>query len=329
MSQYLLTPTAEPSFGGGAVTRFVQLGHDPREAIRVYQDAYGGARFDALRADAPFSFRYAGVGDDRVSLRSSTCTGHVIGEVPHLHDYVVSWFRAGTGELRRASAAQSTATSALFLLPAGQRFALQLGPHQQSLVHFARAFLEDVATEFHAGPPQAVAFDLDALPAADAIGRWRTALGAATAVLRAASAAPLLRFNAQRPLARALLQLFPWLGVDVPPVLREPSLAKTRVALEFLHHHAHEPITPADAARAAGLHTRTLQTSTRHHLGVSPSSYLRGIRLLRVRSDLIEGTPDSCSVSDVAHRWGFGHLGRFSAAYRARFDERPCDTLRR
>lgn len=35
------------------------------------------------------------------------------------------------------------------------------------------------------------------------------------------------------------------------------------------------------------------------------------------------------SVTETALRWGFGHLGEFAGEYRARFGERPSDTLRR
>ncbi|MFP5477787.1 MAG: helix-turn-helix domain-containing protein, partial [Gammaproteobacteria bacterium] len=37
----------------------------------------------------------------------------------------------------------------------------------------------------------------------------------------------------------------------------------------------------------------------------------------------------STHVAGVALRWGFGHLGRFSADYRARFGEYPSETVRR
>ncbi len=33
-------------------------------------------------------------------------------------------------------------------------------------------------------------------------------------------------------------------------------------------------------------------------------------------------------MTDIATKWGFGHLGRFAAAYRARFGESPSHTLR-
>ncbi|PPF76795.1 AraC family transcriptional regulator [Subtercola sp. Z020] len=323
-----------------ALDRFTVSGDDVDLARRTYQKAYGGIRFAVSRSsgdvagagagNAPgdFSFRYAHVGDDRVMLRTSTLTGQLSGEIPHLREYVVSWFRSGSGELRRHQVARTGVVSEPFLFPAEQHFAFTFAPHRQQLVAFSTPFLENIATEFHAGPPQAVAFDHDAHPAADAVARWRTAVSQATAVLLDAAAPPLLRMNAQRPLARALLQLFPWFGLDIPPLLREPPLARMRAALEYLHHHAHEPITPADAARAAGMHTRTFQQQAKTHLGLSPSAFLRGVRLDRAHRDLLESSPESRSVALIARHWGFGHLGRFSAAYQARFGQRPSDTLR-
>jgi AraC-like DNA-binding protein len=35
------------------------------------------------------------------------------------------------------------------------------------------------------------------------------------------------------------------------------------------------------------------------------------------------------SVTDIALRWGFNHLGRFSQLYRERYGEKPLATLRR
>jgi transcriptional regulator GlxA family with amidase domain len=55
---------------------------------------------------------------------------------------------------------------------------------------------------------------------------------------------------------------------------------------------------------------------------------LREIRLARVRDALRAADPHRDTVAEAAHRCGFGHLGRFAAAYRAKYGEPPSTTLR-
>ncbi|MFC9694406.1 AraC family transcriptional regulator [Kribbella sp. NPDC056951] len=102
-----------------------------------------------------------------------------------------------------------------------------------------------------------------------------------------------------------------------------------RFALEFLHAHLADPITVEEIAAAAGVGVRALQEAFRRHLDTTPSAYLRTLRLEHARQDLVAGCPGNTSVTDVALRWGFVHLGRFAAEYRKTFDEYPRDTLLR
>jgi transcriptional regulator GlxA family with amidase domain len=62
---------------------------------------------------------------------------------------------------------------------------------------------------------------------------------------------------------------------------------------------------------------------------VSPTEYLRGIRLDRVRAELANLAPGHSTVAEVASRWGFTNPGRFAGAYVARFGEYPRATLSR
>ena len=55
---------------------------------------------------------------------------------------------------------------------------------------------------------------------------------------------------------------------------------------------------------------------------------VRRLRLDGVRAELIRADPWQVSVSEVAYRWGFTHLGRFAGAYRARYGESPSQTLK-
>ena len=57
-------------------------------------------------------------------------------------------------------------------------------------------------------------------------------------------------------------------------------------------------------------------------------AYLRRQRLERVREELLVAAPGAVNVTEVATRWGFTHLSRFAASYRAAFSENPSDTLR-
>ncbi|HEY5855355.1 MAG TPA: AraC family transcriptional regulator [Aldersonia sp.] len=86
--------------------------------------------------------------------------------------------------------------------------------------------------------------------------------------------------------------------------------------------------TITDLARVSGVGARQLQKLFRDRYDMSPSVYVRNVRLERVRSDLLTAT-DTATVSDIAYRWGFNHLGRFARFYQQKFGEPPSHTLRR
>lgn len=101
-----------------------------------------------------------------------------------------------------------------------------------------------------------------------------------------------------------------------------------KVVEEYIHAHAAAPLTPAQLAEVAGVSLRSLYAGFREHRGQSPMAYLRGVRMERVRQDLLNDGALT-SVTGAALRWGFTHLGRFSADYKRAFGECPGDTLRR
>lgn len=83
--------------------------------------------------------------------------------------------------------------------------------------------------------------------------------------------------------------------------------------------------TLAEMAQLSGVSGRRLQQGFREQMGMSPTVYLRLVRLERAHRDLTSGAD---TVADVAFRWGFTHLGRFADAYRARFGRTPSASLR-
>lgn len=102
-----------------------------------------------------------------------------------------------------------------------------------------------------------------------------------------------------------------------------------RRAVELIEAHAHEPLTVEDIAEAVGASVRALQSGFRRHMGSSPMTYLRDVRLELVQKDLKAADPSrGVSVTEVALNHGFTHLGRFAQAYRDRFGVTPSETLR-
>ncbi|MFD7451845.1 helix-turn-helix transcriptional regulator [Kitasatospora sp. NPDC059827] len=92
----------------------------------------------------------------------------------------------------------------------------------------------------------------------------------------------------------------------------------------------HEAVSVADIARAARTSLPSLRQGFRTHLNTTPLAYLRQLRLDHAHRDLLaiaDGRAQG-TVTDVAYRWGFTHLGRFSAAYRGSFGQPPSRTLR-
>ena len=106
-----------------------------------------------------------------------------------------------------------------------------------------------------------------------------------------------------------------------------PCPPAVRAVVDLIEDQPEHAWTIVELARHAGVSPRTLQEAFQRELGISPLERLRRTRLERARSDLVAADPSRTSVTDVAARWGFFHLGRFAQTYRARYQELPSQTL--
>ncbi|MEM7569233.1 MAG: AraC family transcriptional regulator [Pseudomonadota bacterium] len=110
------------------------------------------------------------------------------------------------------------------------------------------------------------------------------------------------------------------------------STAKSRPralarAETFLLAHLTESVTLHAVAQASGVSASRLTQLFRSAHALAPMTWWRLRRLDRAYDDLSQNR--DASVTDVGLAWGFGHLGRFSKAYAARFGETPRQTLQR
>jgi transcriptional regulator GlxA family with amidase domain len=85
----------------------------------------------------------------------------------------------------------------------------------------------------------------------------------------------------------------------------------------------------ADLCRAVGVTPRTLERAVRAVHVATPLEFLHALRLTEARQTLLSKRGAAGSVTEVATRFGFRELGRFSGEYRQRFGESPSETLRR
>lgn len=111
----------------------------------------------------------------------------------------------------------------------------------------------------------------------------------------------------------------------VDEVSPAPRPGMVRRVLNALQEDPGRVWTAADMAEIAGTSVRRLQEAFSEYVGSSPSACLRDIRLDRAHADLAAG---GITVADVAFRWGFGHPGRFAAAFRKRYGVTPTEFLR-
>ncbi|MCV2403417.1 helix-turn-helix domain-containing protein [Marinomonas sp. C2222] len=96
--------------------------------------------------------------------------------------------------------------------------------------------------------------------------------------------------------------------------------------IDFLNTSVHQLPNMQTLCSIAKLSERSLQYGFLEYTGLTPIQYMRVLRLNAVRSEL-KNKKDHQKITDVALKWGFFELGRFSRDYKSLFMELPSETL--
>lgn len=118
-------------------------------------------------------------------------------------------------------------------------------------------------------------------------------------------------------------------GCEVTNARTTRRYQRLRLVREFIAENSHRPIRLHELCHVSGLSRRGLEYLFVDLLGVRVSAFLMQQRLHGVRRDLLAAEPRHGLVKQCALNWGFWHLGRFAAEYRALFGENPNAVLRR
>jgi transcriptional regulator GlxA family with amidase domain len=141
---------------------------------------------------------------------------------------------------------------------------------------------------------------------------------------------------AARPLAESLVNGFLLAAehshsatIAAAAAAAEPTQPATvRKAIEFMEADPQASLSVSDLAAQCGVSVRALQLGFQRHVGTSPMSYLRDVRLRRADAELCAVASPDETVASIAPRWGFTHPERFAAVYEARYGRLPGQILR-
>lgn len=100
-------------------------------------------------------------------------------------------------------------------------------------------------------------------------------------------------------------------------------------AIDYLNTCTTEMPGISELCLISGSSERTLQYAFKEKYGFGPKEYIRKRLLNQVRQKLLLADPNRIKVKDIAHRYGFLHLGHFSSDYKKLFMELPSETLLR
>jgi len=87
------------------------------------------------------------------------------------------------------------------------------------------------------------------------------------------------------------------------------------------------PLGIEDLCDQLRIKRRTLNQAFSRALGITPLTYMRNLKLQKIRMELMAYPDEIPSIANVASKWGFVHMSLFSRYYRELFGECPIETL--
>ncbi len=133
-----------------------------------------------------------------------------------------------------------------------------------------------------------------------------------------------------REMENEILAVLTRLLSEQTPVI--PKLtAGEKVALDIRDQffgHMDGKMSTSSLAKEYNVSEQTLQSSFKSLFGYTPKRFFRLLKLNLVHQELMESNPKQTTVSKIARKWGFTHMGYFTAYYTELFGENPSVTLK-
>ena len=108
---------------------------------------------------------------------------------------------------------------------------------------------------------------------------------------------------------------------------RSNRLKVRQRAVGFIHERYPDPISVPEICRASSTTSRTLERIFREEYGVTPTQYLKFVRLEAAKIALSRSDQEQ-SIRDIALSCGFWHLSQFAQDYKKQYGELPSTSLK-
>jgi AraC-like DNA-binding protein len=298
---------------------------DVDRAERFIDEVY--TRASIRDTAAPFAFKQQVIGGERVSIARFSVNSHSTLAV-EIDDAFVIGSCVGA-DYRAASNGRLLDTAQPFMFHPGLAQSWASGM-QSTLVNLDRTALAQ-----HAGADSArdrLVVQATAPVTREGAIHWRHVAAHASAVFTSTSLAGselVRRATEDLVLASAINAFGMTVEGSVTGADGQALPAALRRAVAYIDDHAVGALGVTDIAAAARMSVRGLQVAFRRTLGMTPLEYVRAVRLSGAREQLESADPGSVTLTDVAQRWGFTNLGRFTRMYRETYRELPRETLER
>lgn len=306
---------------------------DPEQMREVIGQVYDGVVLTAGNRNSATGFALTQVDAGSFATNSVTLPGSLAFRVREEGAVLVTTITQGTLQAEWAKDTGGYHSGDVYLrnLPQEAEFRAETRDVRSHSVVLPVSLLRAVAGA-ECTPPAPLRF-LSTDPAGRAArAQWQNTSDYADRVLAnpEVAASPLIIGSTARLLAATALAVFPNTALASPGARdrSDASPATLRRAVRFIDEHAHEDITSAEIAAAAGVTVRAVQLAFHRHLDTTPLGYLRRVRLHYAHRQLATADPQHESVTAVAYRWGFANSSRFAAYYRHVYGVLPSHTLR-
>jgi len=112
----------------------------------------------------------------------------------------------------------------------------------------------------------------------------------------------------------------------IPHFTKSEKIA-IKIKRQFLLHMDGN-ISISSLAKRYNISEKSLQNAFKSLYNFTPLKFMRLLKLNHVYHDLVKQNSKDITVSRVAQKWGFKHMGKFSKYYTELFGENPSTTLK-